>query len=130
MTHTQIFNPGVGLGPKMTWSRIHDTAKEDDVALMSDIVEARHGAPTLDINIKSATGLTPLHVAALSGSNRCIAYLLGRSAEVTLVDNQQRLAIHWAAESGHVESIMHLVAAGQDMNLQVICLENIHIASL
>ena len=109
---------GYGLGPSRSWGRIHDAAKEDDVELLIDIVEARNGAPTRDIDLASASGLTPLHVAALSGSNGCISYLLARCANVDLLDDRGRLAIHWAAESGHTECVMHLVSAGQSMNLQ------------
>ena len=113
-----MINVGAGLGQSRVWGRIHDAAKEDDVDLLRDIVEARKGAPMRDINLPSASGLTPLHVAALSGSNSCVAYLLARSADIELVDSGRRLAMHWAAESGHTESVMHLVSAGQDMNLQ------------
>jgi hypothetical protein len=113
-----MINPGAGLGTSKVWGRIHDAAKEDDVDLLIDIVEARNGAPTRDINLQSATGLTPLHVAALSGSNGCVSYLLARNASLEIIDSVSRLAIHWAAESGQTETVMHLVSAGQNLNLQ------------
>ena len=44
----------------------------------SSIVEARNGMPVRDIDMPSSSGLTPLHVAGMAGSNLCIAYLVGR----------------------------------------------------
>jgi hypothetical protein len=41
-------------------------------------------------------------------------------ADWRLLDDMGRLALHWAADGGHTESIMHLVAAGQDINMKVI----------
>lgn len=83
---------------------------------MINIVEAKKGIPIRDVDMPSAGGLTPLHVAALSGSNLCIAYLLGMGADTTKLDALGRLAIHWAGDGGHAGSIMHLAAAGQDLS--------------
>ena len=107
---------GSKLGPLVGWSSLHDAAKEDDLDIMVCVVEGKRGLPMRDIDLPTETGLTPLHVAALSGSNLCIAYLLGKGCDTTLVDDHGRLALHWAADSGHVESMMHLIAAGQDIN--------------
>ena len=107
---------GAKIGPQQGWSSLHDAAKEDDLDLMICIVEGKMGLPIRDIDLPSESGLTPLHVAALSGSNLCIAYLLGQGCDVELRDNLGRTALHWAADSGHVESMMHLIAAGQDLD--------------
>lgn len=108
--------PGTGIGPPSGWASIHDAAKEDDLETMINIVEAKKGIPIRDVDMPSAGGLTPLHVAALSGSNLCIAYLLGMGADTTKLDALGRLAIHWAGDGGHAGSIMHLAAAGQDLS--------------
>lgn len=44
----------------------------------SSIVEARNGMPVRDIDMPSASGLTPLHVAGMAGANLCIAYLVAK----------------------------------------------------
>ena len=102
--------------PQVGWVAIHDAAKEDDLELMINIVEGKRGMPMRGIDMPTETGLTPLHVAALSGSNLCIAYLLGQGCDVNLLDDHGRLGLHWAADGGHVESRMHLIAAGQDVD--------------
>ena len=107
---------GAKIGPLVGWSSLHDAAKEDDLETMICIVEGKKGLPMRDIDLPSETGLTPLHVAALSGSNMCIAYLLGQGCDVSLLDDHGRLGLHWAADSGHVESMTHLIAAGQSVN--------------
>jgi len=107
---------GAKFGPLSGWSSIHDAAKEDDLEAIINIVEGKKGLPMRDCDMPSETGLTPLHVAALSGSNLCLAYLLGQGCDVSLLDHHGRLGLHWAADSGHVETMMHLLAAGQDVN--------------
>ncbi|MGB1604070.1 MAG: ankyrin repeat domain-containing protein, partial [Promethearchaeia archaeon] len=77
---------GAKIGPQQGWSALHDAAKEDDLDLMICIVEGKMGLPIRDIDLPSESGLTPLHVAALSGSNLCIAYLLGQGCDVELRD--------------------------------------------
>ncbi|KAJ1486785.1 hypothetical protein T484DRAFT_1788596 [Baffinella frigidus] len=62
-----------GIGPDMGWSAIHDAARSDDLESLSSIVEARNGMPVRDIDMPSASGLTPLHVAGMAGANLCIA---------------------------------------------------------
>ena len=76
---------GAKIGPQQGWSSLHDAAKEDDLDLMICIVEGKMGLPIRDIDLPSESGLTPLHVAALSGSNLCIAYLLGQGCDVESV---------------------------------------------
>jgi Mg2+ and Co2+ transporter CorA len=102
--------------PQVGWVGLHDAAKEDNLEMMINIVEGKRGLPIRGIDMPTETGLTPLHVAALSGSNLCIAYLLGQGCDVNLIDDHGRLGLHWAADGGHVESMMHLIAAGQDID--------------
>ena len=109
--------PRTGIGPEQGWAAIHDAARRDDLEALTACVEAKQGMPPRDLDMPSSSGLTPLHVAAMCGSNLCIAYLIGRGADWRLLDDMGRSALHWAADGGHTESIMHLVAAGQGTNL-------------
>lgn len=44
---------------------------------------------------------TPLHLAAISGSDLCVHLLLEKGAKVHLLDNQNRTPITLASESNH-----------------------------
>lgn len=110
--------PSTGIGPSVGWTSLHDAAKSDDLDALICSVEAKKGMPIRDVDMPSATGLTPLHVAAMHGSTLCIPYLVSMNSDLTIVDSFGRLAVHYAAESGHVTSCMQLIASGQDLNAQ------------
>ena len=110
--------PQTGIGPAVGWTSLHDAAKSDDLEALICSVEAKKGMPIRDVDMPSATGLTPLHVAGMHGSTLCIPYLVSMNSDLTIVDHFGRLALHYAAESGHVSSCMQLVASGQDLNAQ------------
>lgn len=90
--------PSTGIGPVTGWTSLHDASKSDDLDALIDYVEAKKGMPIRDVDMQSATGLTPLHVAAMHCSNLCIPYLVSKDADLTIVDSEGRLAVHYAAQ--------------------------------
>ncbi len=88
----------VGIGIPTGWSVVHDAAKDDDLQSLINSIEAKKGMPIRSVDMKSVTGLTPLHVAAMHGSNLCIPYLVSMDADLTITDSRGRLAVHYAAE--------------------------------
>ena len=59
-------------------------------------------------------GRTPLHLAALSGSEQVLALLLGANANVNLTDKSGMTALHKAATLGHWRAVKLLLQRGAD----------------
>ncbi|THH27044.1 hypothetical protein EUX98_g7142 [Antrodiella citrinella] len=65
--------------------------------------------------IDPASGRSPLHVAALNGSIRCIEVLLEAGALVHLRDSLGHTALYYAARQGHEHAVDLLIKAGANL---------------
>ena len=65
-----------------------------------------------DPNIADEEGNTPLHLAAVGGHRKVVAYLLKRRARVQYENNEGDRALLLAAAEGHVKVVKALLKAG------------------
>ncbi|KAJ7510112.1 L-asparaginase [Mycena galericulata] len=65
--------------------------------------------------IDSASGGSPLHAAALNGSEECVRILLHRGALVHLRDTLGHTALYYAARRGYEQIVAVLVQAGASL---------------
>lgn len=66
--------------------------------------------------INPASGRSPLHVAAISGSAHCVHALLKEGSLVHLRDSLDHTALYYAARQGHDEIVSTLVSAGANLS--------------
>ncbi len=70
-----------------------------------------------DVNVKSASGETPLMNAAQNKNLRIVSFLLSRGADLRSCDGEGRSALHFAAASNSNEKVVaELLDAGADVN--------------
>lgn len=73
--------------------------------------------PTPDINARTTTGATALHLAAMNGCSDVIATLIRSGACLDLTDSEENTALDLALENEHIEAASLLVEApGIDIN--------------
>lgn len=65
-----------------------------------------------DVNAKNGAGSTPLILAARNGRNDFVSMLLENGADPDAADNDGRIAMHYASESGFTEIVKMLLMAG------------------
>jgi len=63
---------------------------------------------------QSSEGLTPLMFAAKGGHSKCVTTLLQARALVNALDDDNRSALHYAAEGNHYNIAVELIRAGAD----------------
>lgn len=68
----------------------------------------------MDINQGCPKGLTPLMVSADGGHSRIVRILLSRGANVSIVDDDCRTALHFSVLHGHSDVAKLLIKAGAD----------------
>ena len=85
--------------------------RKGDLAVVKALIA--HGA---DLRLKTNSGTTVLHEAALGGSGEVIAALIGAGAPVDAADGESAsTALHYAASFGRVEAVRALVRGGADV---------------
>lgn len=67
-------------------SEIFNSISRDNVEAMAHFV----GKNGTSVNITNGLGVTPLHIAASTGSCRCAEYLLRKKADVSLQDKESK----------------------------------------
>ncbi len=72
-----------------------------------------HGA---DVNARTDTENTPLHLASAHGPANFVRLLLDRGAEVNAVDQDGMTPLHYAARAQTLEIVVSLVEAGADLS--------------
>jgi ankyrin repeat protein len=94
-------------------------ARQPDLEVIELLIERTDGA----LDVRDATGCTPLHAACkshsgeLSETEAAIALrLIERGADVTAVDQNRSTPLHLAARSGGLTVIEALLARGADVN--------------
>jgi ankyrin repeat protein len=68
----------------------------------------------VSVDAKEASGLTPLHVAALFGQSEVAQLLLSSGANVSLTDGEGNTALHMAAFMGRTDIVRVLLNSGAD----------------
>ena len=83
-----------------------------------------------DINIKTGSGLTPLHIAALCGYTGCVDVLMSRGADLYAMNNKNSTPLALAAGAGKIETVLHflndprIIQAQPELELQLASKEN------
>jgi ankyrin repeat protein len=70
------------------------------------------------IEARNKEGMTPLHMAAYSGSLEICQLLIENGANVNATDERQVTALHLAAERGYFEICQHLLDKGASLDLK------------
>lgn len=72
----------------------------------------------VDVNAKNKNGKTPLHMAALYGSNRIVGFLITNGAIVDIRDNDGKTPLYKAAWGGETTIAEILIKHGANVNAQ------------
>ena len=80
---------------------IHWAASEGRTFSINFLLGKRHQ----DINAQDSNGCTPVIIAAQHNQINCVIYLVKSGADMSLKDNNQDTAMHWAAYKGYVEMV-------------------------
>ena len=95
--------------------RQDNTAGDSDRAKLEAVLETNPGL----INLADEEGLTPLHLAALSGNMAALElFLSSQVASVDQLDTGGHSALHWAAVCQRVDCVKLLHHHGAQINLQ------------
>lgn len=76
---------------------LFDTCYEGDVKKVSDLLDQG-----LDVNTKTNSGSTVLHIAAQNGYLDLVNLLIARGADVNLLTADGWTPLHFAAQRGYV----------------------------
>ncbi|XP_067653400.1 putative ankyrin-containing lipoprotein Lxx09580 [Haliotis asinina] len=80
---------------------LYDASRDGDLERVKRILAARH----VDINYRGGWSRTPVMVAAYRGHRDVVEFLVGRGADVSLVDRDGDNVLHFACISGHLEIV-------------------------
>ena len=84
--------------------------KNDDFVETCHLIKSRK----VDLNRVGCNGLTPLHRAAIEGSNECLQLLIDLGANVNARDGSGWTPLHDAVYHGHFNCALVLLSAGAD----------------
>ncbi|XP_067654143.1 uncharacterized protein [Haliotis asinina] len=80
---------------------LFDASKDGDLGRVKRILSAGH----VDINYRGRYSLTPVMAAAVKGHRDVVEFLVGRGADVSLVDRVGYNILHYACYNGDVETV-------------------------
>ena len=70
----------------------------------------------INFNKKLSDGLTPLHLAGISGSYRIVQFILKHGGKIDETDDLGWTPLHHAVSHGHIPCALVLLQAGADIN--------------
>jgi ankyrin repeat protein len=91
---------------------IQEASAGDDLGTVSALLKEK---PDLAFT-KDRSGITPLHVAALSGQTQVVDLLLANKADVNARDGKGMTPLHLASESGQTRVVDRLLKHHADVN--------------
>jgi ankyrin repeat protein len=102
------------------FSLLHKAVLSSNLDLVQYLLSCTNeeGELSLDINAVSEEGFTPLHQAALHGSNKIIKLLLANGASVESISRQKATPLHLAATKDHVRAVELLLENGAFVDAQ------------
>ncbi|XP_048259222.1 inversin-B-like [Haliotis rufescens] len=68
------------------------------------------------LNTPDKEGLTPLHMAAITGNSNFLRLLLKKGANLTCRDQEGHTVVHWATVTGHTECLEILIDHDADLS--------------
>ncbi|XP_046579895.1 serine/threonine-protein phosphatase 6 regulatory ankyrin repeat subunit C-like [Haliotis rubra] len=68
------------------------------------------------LNTPDKEGLTPLHMAAITGNSNLLRLLLKKGANLTCRDQEGHTVVHWATVTGHTECLEILIEHDADLS--------------
>lgn len=95
--------------------RLHLAASHGNLAAVEAFVR-QYKREKLSIDTKTKWGSTPLMYAAQGGHEHVVVYLLEQASNVHEINGNKKTALHFAAESGNLETTKKLVKAGAQIN--------------
>ncbi|XP_046554770.1 ankyrin repeat domain-containing protein 1-like isoform X2 [Haliotis rubra] len=82
--------------------RLYSASEDGDLETVKRILAAGH----VDINTRGGSWIqTPVMAAAGRGHRDVVEFLVGRGADVSLVDRDGWNVLHWACSGGHLETV-------------------------
>ncbi|KAH3780265.1 nuclear factor NF-kappa-B p100 subunit-like [Dreissena polymorpha] len=113
---TDIVRCLLGLGAQTTLqdsqlrTPAHIACGNGDVEILKALLESEGNELTRSVGLYDHQGQTCLHIAALHGNTELVNILLAHGAEINAPDRKSgRTALHFAVESGHINTITCLV---------------------
>jgi len=98
--------------PLTGWQRkVLAAASDGDASALAPLLRGCEEAELLSAR-QTASGATPLHLAAASGDVDCVQALLRAGCSVSSPANNGATPLHWAAGGGHTVVVRELLAAG------------------
>ncbi|MDF2941002.1 MAG: hypothetical protein K0R66_1644 [Gammaproteobacteria bacterium] len=88
------------------------------IALGCNEIVKRQLEAKVDVNIKFKNGYTALHLAALCGNEKIVGLLLEAGAKDMPTEKEMNTALMFAAERGHVQIVLSLLAVGSDPKIK------------
>jgi ankyrin repeat protein len=94
---------------KMEFTNIVDAIRQGTPEDVMSFVEQKK----VDVNIKNASGDSPLHIAALCGKDEVVKYLISKGADVNAKSKNGDTPLHTVTSA---EAAKILISAGADVN--------------
>jgi protein phosphatase 1 regulatory subunit 16A len=98
----------------VTQDLIDDTRSETERRMFADLATLQTSGG--DLEIRDATGATPLHVASANGYLSVVEFLLDHHVSTEVVDNDQWQPLHAASCWGHLEVVEMLAQNGANIS--------------
>ncbi|MFT7087385.1 MAG: ankyrin repeat protein [Rickettsiales bacterium] len=102
------------LGEVTKNSPLIEACYENEVQTVEKILDLDNS----EINFKTGSGDTALHIAAQNGYLELVIALLTRGADVNLLTSNGWTALHFAAQRGYLEVVKILIRAKVNVNAQ------------
>jgi len=94
------------------WSQnIHRSACDGDIAQIDSLLQ------TVDINERSNTNSTPLHIAAFCGQVEVVHFLIEKGADVDARNTYEDVALHYAISARDSTIVRNLIDTGAELDV-------------